>query len=55
MRKRGVGVSALAQSSGLCPSTIYHFLNGTREMHLDDLTTLGSVLQVSPSWIAWGQ
>ena len=55
MTKRGIGVNALAQSSGICPSTIYHFLHGTREMHLDDLRALGGVLQVSPSWIAWGQ
>lgn len=55
MRKRDFDVRMLAQSTGRSTGTIYHFLRGTRDMHLDDLREIGSALQVEPSWIAWGE
>lgn len=55
MTKRRIGVMHLANATGISHTTIYHFLNGKREMHLDDMRLLGSALQVSPSWLAWGE
>lgn len=54
MEKRAIGAQALAHATGLSSGTIYYFMRGKREMHLDDLRNIGSVLQVEPSWLAWG-
>jgi transcriptional regulator with XRE-family HTH domain len=55
MERRAFDTALLAKSTGLSQATIRHFLHGTREMHLDDLKAIGSALQISPSWIAWGR
>ena len=54
MKKRALTAHMLAKATGISPSTIYQFVHGKRDMHLDDLREIGSALQVSPSWIAWG-
>lgn len=55
MDKQHLNPRKLAMASGISTSTLYHFLNGTREMHLDDLRILGHTLKVSPGWLAWGK
>lgn len=55
MRKRGFNARMLANATGISMSTIYHFVNGRREMHLDDMRQIASALQVSASWIGWGE
>ncbi|AHY84096.1 hypothetical protein PBI_MOSMORIS_22 [Mycobacterium phage MosMoris] len=54
MDRQGLNVFQLSQASHISTATIYHFLNGQREMHLDDIQLLSSALQVKPSWLAWG-
>lgn len=54
MERRGFNVRLLSAATGISTATIYHYLHGRREMHLDDLRAVGAALQVRPSWIAWG-
>lgn len=55
MIHRGYSASMLAKESGISLSTILNFVHGRRQMHLDDMQKIGSALQTSPGWIAWGK
>lgn len=54
MNHRGYNTRMLADETGISMTTIYHFIHGRREMHLDDMRLLGDALGVSAAWIGWG-
>lgn len=55
MKRRGYNARMLANATGISMSTLYHFENGRREMHLDDMRLIAHELGVTASWLAWGE
>lgn len=55
MTKRNFTTTMLSNWTGISPGTIHHFLEGTRDMHLDDMRKTESALGVSAAWIVWGK
>lgn len=55
MKRRGFNTTMLSNWTGISAGTIHHFLEGTRDMHLDDMRKIEKALGVSAAWIAWGK
>lgn len=54
MREKGYTAEKLANETGISMSTIYHYIHGRREMHLNEVRAIGAALKVAPGWITWG-